>query len=255
MKTISEYNIIAIDQGNTLVKMALFHGHQLIKLFTLEDADKEGIANAYDALIPLMDEKKELYAILSSVTDSPALIHEALRGRVNLIEFSFDMPLPVNLLYQTPETLGKDRVAAACAGIQLFPGSPVLTIDAGTCITYDFTTSTGDYLGGGISPGIQMRFKALHTFTTNLPFVEPGNHVPLIGRSTHESIVSGVIQGAIQEVNGIIEKYLLKYPNVKVILTGGDTNYFDKNLKYNIFANPNLVLSGLRDIILHYVKA
>ena len=250
----SEQSVLAIDQGNTLVKMALFQGSRLIHILRIAENDSEGIIKAFDELLMLAKNHTINYTILSSVSSPPDFIHEALKGRAHIFDFSYQMSLPVNIRYKTTETLGKDRVAASCAGVKLFSGFPVLTIDAGTCITYDLVTASGDYLGGSISPGLRMRFKALHTFTHNLPFIEPEDDVPLIGDSTQGSILSGVINGVIQEMNGIIGQYMLKYPKLKLILTGGDTNYFEKKLNYNIFANPNLVLIGLRDIILYHVE-
>lgn len=254
MINISEHFVVAIDQGNTLLKMALFQGIRLIKIVTLDKPDINNIANTFNEFENLSGNNRIEYAILSSVTTNSLIIHQALDSKVELIDFSTDLHLPVSVGYLTPKTLGRDRIAAVCGAIRQFPGFPVLSIDAGTCITYDLVTDLKEYLGGGISPGIQMRFKALHTFTGNLPLVEFENDPPLIGRTTHESILSGVINGIVQEVNGIIEQYMLNYPKLKIILTGGDAKYFDKKLKYNIFANPNLVLSGLRDIIIHHVE-
>jgi type III pantothenate kinase len=134
---------------------------------------------------------------------------------------------------------------------QLFPQEDVLVIDAGTAVTYDLMTSDGCYQGGSISPGILMRYKALHTFTERLPLLSPEGQPELTGRDTAGSIHSGVINGLVSEVEGIVNEYLRVFPRLKIILTGGDHNYFDKRLKVKTFAAPNLVLEGL-NIILNY---
>jgi type III pantothenate kinase len=187
--------------------------------------------------------------ILSSVRDYSDEIRNLLNSQFHCIELSPAVPLPIKLNYQTVATLGNDRIALAVAAAGLFPGQNVLIIDAGTCITYDFINVNNEYCGGGISPGILMRFKALNTFTSKLPLVSKVNYAGLIGDSTDNSIRSGVINGTIAEVNGIIEQYEHMFSDLKILLTGGDTNYFDKNLKNNIFANSNLVLEGLNMIL------
>jgi len=165
------------------------------------------------------------------------------------LELDTSTLLPITLNYKTLETLGKDRIALAVAAAQLYPHKNVLIIDAGTCITYDFIDKHKEYQGGSISPGIQMRFKALNTFTDKLPLINPTDNVELLGKSTSESISSGVMNGVYSEIDGIIDKYKINFPDIEVILTGGDIIYFDKKLKNNIFANSNLVLKGLNMIL------
>jgi len=145
--------------------------------------------------------------------------------------------------------LGKDRVAAAAAATTIFPGENVLVIDAGTSITYDLITKNGTYLGGGISPGIMMRFKALNTFTGKLPLITEIDDAPLIGNDTPSSIKSGVLNGVLAEVNGIIDSYSNRFDTLKIIISGGDYKYFDKKLKNSIFATPNIVMQGLLEIL------
>jgi len=131
----------------------------------------------------------------------------------------------------------------------LVPGCDILVIDSGTAITYDLITAAGEYLGGGISPGLSMRYKALHTFTNRLPLLDYYDDAQLIGDDTSSSIHSGVLNGALAEMEGIIKSYQILYPGLKIILTGGDHNYFDKRLKIKTFAAPNLVLEGLNLIL------
>ena len=134
------------------------------------------------------------------------------------------------------------------------PETDILVIDAGTAITYDIITAEGNYLGGGISPGITMRYKALHTFTGRLPLLDYYEDAQLIGDDTASSIHSGVLNGALAEMEGIIQSYQLVYPALKIILTGGDHNYFDKRLKIKTFAAPNLVLEGLNLILIFNIE-
>jgi len=140
------------------------------------------------------------------------------------------------------------------AGASLFNGFHVLVINAGTCITYDFVTTDHEYLGGGISPGIRMRFKALNTFTEKLPLVDLKEEVPLVGDNSEDSILSGVINGAVEEIKGVVRMYKQQYPNLQVILSGGDAEYLDKRMKIRIFAFPNIVLVGLNRILEYNLK-
>jgi type III pantothenate kinase len=157
--------------------------------------------------------------------------------------------LPISHRYKTLDTLGADRIAGVVAVHALYPGKNVLLIETGTCITYDLISADGIYQGGGISPGLHMRFMALHTFTHKLPLIEPVSNPALLGDSTETSILSGVVNGLKAEVEGIISLYESNYENLTIILSGGNLDYFDKNLKNNIFAVPNIVLTGLNIIL------
>jgi type III pantothenate kinase len=140
-------------------------------------------------------------------------------------------------------------LAGVVGASQMFPAADVLVIDAGTAITYDLLTCSGEYLGGGISPGINMRYRGLHTFTDRLPLLNSYDVADLIGSDTASCIYSGVLNGALAEMEGIIFRYQKLYPGLKIVLTGGDFNYFDKTLKIKTFAAPNLVLEGLNLIL------
>jgi type III pantothenate kinase len=159
------------------------------------------------------------------------------------------LPLPVVIDYHTPDTLGTDRIAAVVAAHNLYPDKNILVVETGTCITYDFIDAEGIYRGGSISPGLGLRFSALHNFTDKLPLIEPVKDAILIGKSTESSIQSGVINGLIAEVQGIISMYENNYEDLTIILSGGNLDYFDKILKNNIFAVPNIVLTGLNIIL------
>ena len=187
--------------------------------------------------------------ILSSVIPFPASMSAWLRKRFRYLEFDYRTELPIHNHYHSPETLGKDRLAAAVAGVAVYPGQNVLVINAGTAITYDLVTSGGDYLGGAISPGMNMRFRALHTFTQQLPLLTYTEIDFLTGNNTEQSILSGVINGMAAEMEGMIACYQKEHPGIKVILSGGDLNYFVNRLKISIFALPNIVIYGLQQIL------
>ena len=174
-----------------------------------------------------------------------------IRKYCKVIVLDSNTPLPIINKYKTPETIGKDRLAAA-VGAKSFAGdAPVLVIDAGSCITYDIVNQSNEFLGGSISPGVNMRLKSLHTFTQKLPLLEPTENIVLPGSDTKESIMSGVIAGIQFEMEGFINYYSIQYPDLKCVLSGGDMKYFDKKLKNGIFAIPNIVAEGLQ-LILHF---
>lgn len=162
--------------------------------------------------------------------------------------------LPVNIQYQTPQTLGKDRLAAVVGANYLQPGKNILIIDAGTAITYEFIEASGTYLGGNISPGMTTRFKALNHFTGKLPFVQEDEKIPFIGYSTQTAIQAGVVNGITYEMDGYIDDLRQKHPDLLVFLTGGHSFYFERRLKNTIFANINLVLTGLNRILEYNVE-
>jgi type III pantothenate kinase len=234
---------LVIDLGNSLLKIAVFDHHEMVFVERYMDPDPsivQKVLNHYP---------KIKACIIGAVREIPENIFTMIKNQIPLIILNAETPLPISLDYQTPDTLGADRIAAVTAANHLFPGKNLLVIEAGTCITYDFIDSNGIYLGGSISPGIGLRFSALHNFTDKLPLVEAKQHPELIGKSTESSIQSGVIIGAIAEFQGIISMYEHNYDNLTIIISGGDLNYFDKNLKNNIFAVPNIVLTGLNIIL------
>lgn len=234
---------LVIDIGNTRVKAALFVGKELKQNFVF-NSTKELIDSGIIEKNPIQN------CILASVVNEIGDFISELKGRLNVIIFNADTPTPIKNLYKSAHTLGSDRLAGAVGGNFLFPNKNVLIIDAGTCIKYNFVTKNNQYLGGGISPGLQMRFKAMHTFTSRLPLLEVDEKMDaLIGTDSNESIVSGAQMGAVAEVDGIIEQYKLQYPDINVVLTGGDVKFFEKRLKNSIFADQNLILRGLNEIL------
>jgi type III pantothenate kinase len=176
--------------------------------------------------------------------------------------FLFDFPVPVFRLndqtplpfintYRSPGTLGADRVANAAGAISKYPGRNVLVIDTGTCIKMDLVKAEGAYAGGSISPGLNMRYQALHRYTGRLPLLEPEEQATLIGTTTAESIHSGVLNGMVAEIDGLISRYESRFPDLVCLLTGGDHSLFSGKLKSRIFAAPTLTLEGLNSILLH----
>jgi len=161
---------------------------------------------------------------------------------------------PFKNSYATPDTLGADRIAVVVAAFYEYPRKNVLVIDAGTCITYDIINDYGEYLGGAISPGLQMRYKAMHNQTDALPLLRPNEILDFVGNTTESSMHSGVINGTVQEVDGVIEQYKQRFKDLTVILTGGDAHFFAKRLKNSIFANSKFLLEGL-NYLLEYNKA
>jgi type III pantothenate kinase len=230
------------DFGNTLQKLAVFDGKNLHIKEVFQDLKPDGLIRFIKKNGPFQG------IILSSVSNHSVELEKILSKSGKFILLDSRTPIPFKNLYQTPETLGKDRIAAVTGAWSMFQGKNILVIDAGTCITYDLITSKGEYLGGGISPGIRMRFQAMHTFTGKLPLVEPEDFDELIGRSTRESLLSGVYNGVMAEISELIRMYENKFGDLTVILTGGDYQFLHNKLKINIFAVPELVLLGLNDI-------
>lgn len=235
---------LAVDYGNSSAKVAIFNQHELLEKHTFTQA--EDLKN-FLAASPAEN------FIISSVTADAETVSKASKARNKYI-LSHKLPLPVKILYATPQTLGVDRIAGSCGAVKLFPDQNTLVIDAGTCITYDFTDSNRQYYGGSISPGLKMRFQAVHTFTARLPLVNPAENPELIGNSTETSIQSGIVNGTVAEIDGIIGRYKQKYPDLQVILCGGDGPFFENQLKASIFASPELVLIGLNSVLIHNVR-
>lgn len=233
---------LVIDIGNTRVKVALYKEDLFEDLKIYDTADELLMDTA------LLQSASQI--IVGSVVDNQEDFYNALQAYAPTLIFTSTTKIPLINLYQSAGTLGSDRISASVAAYYLQPNTDVLVIDAGTCIKYNFTNSKNEYLGGGISPGIQIRFKALHQFTSKLPLIEfTEDAVELIGNTTQNSILSGVINGTIAEIDGIINDYKLQYPKILVLLTGGDSEYLAKRLKNSIFAHQNLVLKGLNDIL------
>ncbi|MBE0638844.1 MAG: type III pantothenate kinase [Bacteroidales bacterium] len=241
---------LIIDFGNTFTKTAVFRENKLLELLT-------GPIISVGELESLKTKYNPQHAIIASVIDIPEGVINYLHKTFHLIQLDQHTPIPISNRYKTPDTLGSDRLAMVVAANSLFPGKNCLVIGAGTCITYDFIDHSATYYGGAISPGISLRFKALHNFTGKLPFVsfnENAENAEITGTTTEQSILSGVLIGSTTEIDGTIDKYRALYQGLQVMLTGGDMNYFKKTLKNRIFAASNLVLTGLNVILDFNVK-
>lgn len=237
---------LIIDQGNTRTKYAVFDKKNLV----LEQA-YSNYENQEIALKQIMKDVPLQNVIVSSVTGDIERFQKIFRRGMQIFILDHETPIPVVNKYQSPQTLGKDRIALAVAANDMFKNQNVLIIDAGTCITYDLINNKNEYLGGAISPGLEMRFKALHQFTAALPLVEKIEPMGLIGTDTLSAIQSGVVNGTLAEIEQIIYQYKQLFSELQVILSGGDSIFFDKKLKNNIFAISNILLYGL-NIILQY---
>jgi len=235
---------LIIDVGNTFTKLAVFKHNTLF--------GKESVETK-NCIVEIKKFKKKYknfeFAIVSSVgkLDDKAL--NFLKKEFKLTILSHLTRLPFKNLYSTPKTLGIDRIALICASVEQFPDNNVLVIDAGTCITFDFINAKNEYLGGAISPGIRMRYKAMHNQTANLPLLETEVLKNIIGDTTATSMHSGVLNGVLNEIDGSISEYRKKYQDLTVILTGGDAKMLSKQLKSSIFANSNFLLEGLNFIL------
>lgn len=198
----------------------------------------------------VIDEFNVSQAIVSSVSEPTHNLIMMLGKKVKtVLELTDKTRLPIVNDYETKETLGKDRLAAAVGANYLYPDTNVLVIDAGTAITYDLINKNAHYLGGNISLGIATRFKALHHFTNRLPLLEVKPQFPLYGRNTADAILAGVLNGIIFEVDGTIDAFRQQYPALKVLFTGGDAKFFDNKVKNVIFVHTNIVMTGLYRIL------
>lgn len=240
---------LVLDLGNTNKKICVFQEGRLVHLEISDQLSLRTLKEVMGNYPEITD------GIMASVVTIPAYLKNYLEQQLTrFIELNNRTSIPVVNKYKTPGRLGKDRLACAVAGASMFGGFPVLVVNAGTCLTYDFVTAAREYLGGSISPGIRMRFKALHTFTEKLPLVDLAENVPLIGSDTDDSISSGVVNGVVEEIKGVVRLYRQHYPNLQVVLSGGDAEYLDKHMKIRIFAFPNIVLLGLYEILEYNLK-
>ena len=236
---------LVIDVGNTMVKLAIFDQDQLL------ERTSSSSTNVLKHVKTLFETYPELTnGIISSTAQVPEDLKKELTLQLNLVEFNHQSKVNFKNNYTTPETLGLDRIALVAAASEAYPNANVLVIDAGTCITYDFLDKTNTYQGGAISPGLQMRFKAMHTFTEKLPLItKPWQNTCFTGKSTHEAMQIGVFKSVCYEIDGYIEDYLTDYEDLTVVLTGGDYNLLSASIKNSIFATSNFLLEGLNKIL------
>jgi type III pantothenate kinase len=239
---------LCIDQGNSSTKIGVFDENDLIESSAFE------IDNLTEA-VEIIERFNIESCIISSVTNQVSYFQSILKQRIkNYLELSHKTLVPIENRYLTPETLGKDRLAAIVGAAFLKPDTDILVIDAGTAITFDFIDSKQVYHGGNIAPGLNMRLRSLHEFTQKLPLVEPNQNSSLLGNDTNSAILSGAVYGIALEIDGYINTLKIKYPQLSTFLTGGSTFYFDTKVKNAIFAEKNLVLIGLNRILQYNVQ-
>jgi type III pantothenate kinase len=237
---------LTIDIGNSRNKFAVFDNDKILDIITKETFSISDITNI------LSTYPKINFSVLSTVKNIDSTIISYLKSRLSFfIYLDESTKIPIENLYQTKSTLGKDRLAAIIGANNIFPDTSVLVIDAGTAITFDFINKNKQYLGGTISPGLEMRFKALNYFTNKLPLLNKNEDFNLIADNTVKAIISGVQNGMIFEIDGYINNLKNKYDDLKIILTGGDAIFFDKKLKNTIFVNLNIINIGLNKILEH----
>ncbi len=229
---------LCLDFGNTRLKAAIFNDDQFSEEIILENDSVATIGK----LIAQYQPKK---SILSSVIDHDDELEALLNNATQFHKISFRTRLNFTTPVGKPETIGADRLALSAAAVYFYPGKNNLVIGLGSAITYNFINQRHEFLGGGISPGMDMRFKALQTFTAKLPLVQPEWNFPLIGYDTKTNIQSGVIEGLTFEIEGFINEYSRKFGNFNVVLTGGNSLYFARRLKNKIFADSNFLFKGL----------
>lgn len=238
---------ICLDIGNTRMKVGVFHLEEPPLYLSYHQYD-------LDTFQQLSTKYPNAMFVLSSTAQLDSNIEKYIRSQAFHLVVDHQTSLPFKNLYSTPHTLGIDRIALIAGAIDIYPNQNCLVIDTGTCITMDFINNQGEYLGGSIHPGVQMRLKAMHNFTGKLPLVENEWVEKLIGDNTHDCMKIGAVTGALFEIEHFVEVYQKNYADIKVLLTGGDSELFFYKLKNKIFAHPNLVLEGLQKIALYNAK-
>ncbi len=238
---------LTIDIGNSGIKYGVFEESDLIHYNRTEGISTDMIA----ADIAFY---KPSHSIVSSTIKPNIELNESLkRLHQDIMFFDYKTEIPIHNLYKTPQTLGMDRLAAAIGAYNISK-CETLIIDMGTAITYDFVTGHGEFLGGNISPGMEMRFKALHEHTSLLPLVNHEGRRPRLGEDTESAIRCGVLDGMKYEIEGYIRKFSLKHSNLCVFFTGGDELYFEDEIKKRIFADKFIVLKGLNEVLTYNIR-
>lgn len=235
---------LVIDIGNSRTKLAVFDKNKLIESLEFDTLNRD------DLDIFISKHASINQCIISSVQEiNPESISLLLQWKIETKILNHHSSLPFINTYKTPETIGNDRIAAIAGACFLYPGKNILIIDAGTAITFDLIDAKNTYLGGTISPGLEMRFKALNHYTASLPLLKKSDDIKIIGQNTNEAIINGVQNGMIFEIESYLTNISIKYPQLVVLLTGGDSQFFDNKLKKRIFVVSNLTLIGLNYIL------
>ena len=243
-------NKLTIDVGNTSSKIAVFQGAEIIAFFRkrdLEVSELEAWCETYNI---------ESIAYSASGSDSDEVI-QFVQNYGQHMFLAYDCNMPIRILYKTPETLGRDRIAAVLGAVHLYPAENVLVVDLGTCVTYEILTASGDYLGGNISPGMLMRLKSMHHFTARLPLVDMAGDDFWIGNSTESALRNGAVLGTQLEIESFIGRAELFFgqltgnyiDNCKIIFTGGDAAFMGERIEKKVLVEPNLVHKGLYELL------
>ncbi|MEL1252795.1 type III pantothenate kinase [Flavobacterium sp. DGU38] len=235
--------VLTIDVGNTRIKAAVFEGDSVLGKFVFE---KNQLEKKIKNILEKFQNCSDL--VVASVGNVEKQSFLTFEKQLNIHFLTHENAFPFVNKYATPKTLGIDRMVLAAGAVLQFPKQNRLVIDAGTCVTYDFIDESDHYLGGAISPGLQLRYETLHNFTAKLPLLELEVPESYIGNSTAQSIHSGIVNGFVYEIDGFIDEYRRNFSNFIIILTGGDTDFLAKRLKNTIFANSNFLLESLNQI-------
>lgn len=241
--------LLVVDIGNTKIKLAVFEGAALLQRFSFA---KEEAVSAVENIFSAYP--KIAHSILSVVGKEEDELFLLLKKHTVVTAVSHALAFPFTNKYATPTTLGIDRMVLAAGAVLQYPAQNRLVIDAGTCITYDFIDAADNYLGGAISPGLQLRYNAMHTFTAKLPLLYPEMPQNYIGNSTAGSMHTGAVYGLLHEIEGFVNAYVQDYQQLTVILTGGDAEFLAKRLKNTIFANSNFLLESLNHLFLYTIN-
>lgn len=235
---------LAVDIGNTQVKLGVFDGEEMI-------LQRPVHANEFDEALDLILKTHNIRQTIICATGNSEKIATSIKDRgLSVSVLDQKTPVPFKNLYETPQTLGVDRIALMAGAAHKFAGSNVLVIDAGTCITYDFLNKQNEYLGGAIAPGVSMRYKAMHEFTHALPLLSFTKSEKPYGANTQQAMHAGVFTGLIAEIDAQMDWYKSNYERLKIVLTGGDVQFLSNSLKNDIFADSNFLLQGLNYILL-----
>ena len=229
---------LCFDFGNTRKKCAVFKDAAIEKIMLLPE-------DSVEAIQLLINEFKPAKSILSSVVDHNIAIEDLLANKTKFHKLSHLTKVAFTTPVGKPETIGADRLALCAAAVHFYPTKNNLVIGMGSCVTYNFINKYHEFVGGAISPGMEMRLKALNYYTAKLPLIKADSNVPLIGYDTNTNILSGVVLGLAKEIDGFIDSYQERFGNFNVLLTGGDITFLGSHLKNKIFADPDLIFKGL----------
>ncbi|MDN5204456.1 type III pantothenate kinase [Fulvivirgaceae bacterium BMA10] len=236
---------LAVDLGNSFIKYGVFEEDKLL-------LKKENISR--ERLVENILSTDPDNIIIGSVSDDAEALKEEIRTNENCLVLSHKTPVPINIKYKSPETLGVDRIAVAVGAQEIFPNQNCLVIDVGTCITYDLIDKKGNYLGGAISPGIDIKLRALHNYTAKLPLIDFAVYAEIVGTDTKSSILSGVVNGTIAEIGEMIRMYERKFAHLQIIICGGGSEFLKDKFIQEVHWLPELVLVGLNRILRYNVS-